>query len=244
MDGRLEPLEKIFQKVEQESEQRAQEAQLTSHARAGSDGVSIEKPASAINLKRLRERRRGSISISRIGQLKVPEEDFATKSLQAPLTPSAIAIASNSHFYQSQIANGSTNSIASGASAFSNDHAHTEDDSHVTQMHHIVGKQSIPSKMLPRRLSRSHSASVIPSRGTQNGEPIVVIGVSVEEATVESVLEDDEGGGVTPSRRASVVAHGTLRSKSSRSTLPGSKVPANSWLSIAKSFTQKFSRKA
>ncbi|KAF8157204.1 hypothetical protein B0H34DRAFT_712680 [Crassisporium funariophilum] len=218
MNGCPEPLEKIFQQVEEESERRAQE----------------ERPSSTA-AKRHKDRRRGSISISRIGQLT--EELDATSKSQVPNTPNRLTMASHSPFYQSQIANDSTNSIASGASAFSNDHAHTEDDSHVTQMHHIAGR-GITAKIIPRRLSRSHSASVIPTTST---EPNVIIGVSVQEATLASTPED---GVVTVSRRASVSASASLRHQSSRSSMARPKTANSSnWISKAKSFTQKFRRK-
>jgi hypothetical protein len=111
-------------------------------------------------------------------------------------------------------------------------------------MQHIVGRQSISAKMIPRRLSRSHSASVIPNRSTKNQEPVVVIGVAVEEATVESPREVGEPAIVTVSRRSSVVAPGTLRNQTSRITLAGSKPTTDvGWLAKAKSFTQKFRRK-
>jgi len=111
-------------------------------------------------------------------------------------------------------------------------------------MHHIVGRQSISSKMIPRRLSRSHSTSVIRNRSTKNPEPAVVIGVSVEEATFESPRAIGEPVIMTTSRRSSVVAPGTLRNQTSRITLAGSKPTTDvGWLVKAKNFTQKFRRK-
>ncbi|KAH9478035.1 hypothetical protein JR316_0010271 [Psilocybe cubensis] len=241
MDGKLEPLEKIFQQLEEESERKAQEQLM-----APNSDDSPERPTSSLAIKRIRERRRGSISISRIGQL--PEE-MSTAETKGPTTPTLMKITSNSPFYQAQIANGSTDSIASGASAYSNDHAHTEDDNHVTQMHHIAGRPSISSKMIPRRLSRSQSTGVIPPpRGVQNMESTVIIDVSVQEATVESEREED-GAVVTRSRRTSIQAAGSLRHQSSRLTIPPPKVvngaggSSTGWLSKAKNFTLRFSRK-
>ncbi|PPQ81557.1 hypothetical protein CVT25_013400 [Psilocybe cyanescens] len=234
MDRNLEPLEKIFQQLERESEQKARE-QLT-------DSPDV-RPGSSLAIKRIRERRRGSISISRIGQLA---EDVSTAESKGPTTPSLMKITSNSPFFQAQMANDSTDSIASGASAYSNDHAHTEDDNHVTQMHHIAARPSISSKMIPRRLSRSQSTSIIPPRGAPTIDSSVIIGVSVQEATVESDGEDD-GAVVTRSRRTSIQAAGTLRHQSSRLTIPAPKVPNSvssmGWLAKAKDFTLRFARK-
>ncbi|KAF9479494.1 hypothetical protein BDN70DRAFT_894937 [Pholiota conissans] len=238
MDGCPEPLEQIFQKVEEESERRAQQARLDDL-----DSVSVEKVANAATAKRQKEKRRGSISISRIGQrTKLVSDDYVTKD-QVSRSPSVLAFAPNTQFYQSHIANLSTNSIASGASQFSNAGAHTEDDNHVTQMHHIVGKPSISSKIIPRRLSRSKSASVMAPPGTQNMEANVVIGISIQEAVVESVHEEQDGERVaTRSRSASVVARGPIQKQQSQSTL-GSRLQKSNWLSMAKSFTQKIRRK-
>ncbi|PPQ65791.1 hypothetical protein CVT26_000376 [Gymnopilus dilepis] len=249
MEACPEPLEQIFQKIEEESERRAEEEALASQqlppVLEGDGEPALKRSDSSLG-QQTKQRRRGSVSISRIGQLTV--EDFSVRS-QTPTTPTHRTLAPKSSFYQAQIANGSTTSVASGASAFSDDHAHAEDTNHVTQMHHIVGKQSIPAKMLPRRLSRSHSTSVMPARGTHNVEPPVIIDVVVQEATVESHAESDEveNGNVLVSRRASVSAQAppkTLRHQSSRSTIPSLKLSNASWFSKVKNFTLKFKRKS
>ncbi|KAF4616283.1 hypothetical protein D9613_008332 [Agrocybe pediades] len=221
MEGCPEPLEKIFQQLEKESELRAEEERVYTMAQPGLPSI-----------KRIKERRRGSVSISRIGQ--VPEEDVVSEN-HVPLTPTAMTIAAKSSFYQAQLANTSTASVASGASAFSDDLAHTEDNHTVTQMQHIAGKPSI----LPRRLSRSHSTNIIP---TSNIEPI---GVSVQHATVQTVRHVTDGP-VTRSRQGSVTAgSNTIRHQSSRATMPKPNPPSNatSWLAKAKDFTLKFRRK-
>lgn len=98
---------------------------------------------------------------------------------------------------------------------------------------------------MPRRLSRAHSASVIPTTsslglGVTGGEGApLVIGVVVQEQRVESVCDEEEREvGVSVSRRASVSAgagapvnggvgvgqqgmQGALRKMSSRGTLSG-----------------------
>lgn len=114
--------------------------------------------------------------------------------------------------YPLQNQNLSTTSVASGASEYSNDYyAHAEDSCHVTQMHRIAAKPSISSKMIPRRLCRGHP-SVMPSWGAKDVES-TVIGVSIQEATVQSVCEEESDGDrrsgiVDHSRRASIVACG------------------------------------
>ncbi|KIK05765.1 hypothetical protein K443DRAFT_130203 [Laccaria amethystina LaAM-08-1] len=164
------PVPLIFQQVEEESERRAQEEletqKLTREA--------LQQKDTDATIKQIKSRRRGSVSISRIGQLveeSLPSPNRLTK------------IASNSPFYQAQIANASDNSIASGASAFSDDNAHAEDQTQVTQMHRIAGREGL-TKIIPRKLSRAHSA-VIPS--TADGS--MVIGVSVQEATCSCARE-------------------------------------------------------
>ncbi|KAF8884719.1 hypothetical protein CPB84DRAFT_150657 [Gymnopilus junonius] len=248
MEACPEPLEQIFQKIEEESERRAEEEALSSQQLPPvleTDGEpALQRNYSAL-VHQAKQHRRGSVSISRIGQITV--EDFARS--PTPASPTHRSLAPKSSFYKAQIANESTTSVASGASAFSDDDAHAEDANHVTQMHHIVGKQSIPAKMLPRRLSRSQSTSVMPTRGTHNMEPPVIIDVVVQEATVESPLEpgDTETGNVTVSRRASVSAQPppkALRHESSRSTIPTLKLPPATWFSKVKNFSLIFKRKS
>lgn len=222
--GYLEPLEKIFQQVEEESERRAQEEvetqKLTQEA--------LQQVDTDATIKQVKRRRRGSVSISRIGQLveeSLPSPNRLTK------------ISSNSPFYQAQIDNASDNSIASGASAFSDDNAHAEDQTHVTQMHRIAGKDSL-TKMIPRKLSRARS-EVIPN--TADGG--VVIGVLVQEATVHSILTDEDEQEPNTTSRVSVHAPGSIRHQTSRMTISGPTPVTSTWVERAKGFTQKFRRK-
>ncbi|KAF9041559.1 hypothetical protein BJ165DRAFT_295460 [Panaeolus papilionaceus] len=241
--GCPEPLEKIFQKVEEESARRAQEeakerareeAEQRLHSASTQNGNGVapdsaeayskdrdaaqeadvdvqfangadgdtkvapiedddEPTALAGTMPRAKSRRRrGSVSISRIGILPI-EDLISSKTQLSPSSPSHLTMAVRSPFYQAQMMNSSTTSIASGASAHSQSDAHTEDDNHVTQMHHIIPKPSIGSKIIdmPRRLSRAHSASVIPTTsslglGVTGGEGApLVIGVVVQEQRVE-----------------------------------------------------------
>ncbi|PPR00625.1 hypothetical protein CVT24_005486 [Panaeolus cyanescens] len=257
-EGCPEPLEKIFQKVEQESMRRAQEEQQRlDSSNASVNGVTNgdskldlrdttpeddEEPTALTNtLPRAKSRRRrGSVSISRIGILPIDCNDLvSSKPSLSPTSPSHLTMAVRSPFYQAQMMNSSTTSIASGASAHSQADAHTEDDTHVTQMRHIAGKPSLSEKLktMPRRLSRAHSATLIPTVGSLGGGGSavgavggmggmggLVIGVSVHEKREESQCEEgEEKDGITVSRRASVSAsfREGVRRQASRSTLAG-----------------------
>ncbi|KAJ7281460.1 hypothetical protein C8J57DRAFT_1500159 [Mycena rebaudengoi] len=220
-----EPLEKIFREVEEENERRAQEEMH--------DSVSsrITRVDSSDNLKK---RRRGSISISRFGQLSSSDHLSVDGSPSAPLTPALSDIASKTPFFQQQMRNGSQTSFASGGSAGEDAH---EEDHHVTQMHTIGPRQSISRAvggLLPRRLSRARS-SVLPSAGESSGGN-VVIGVSVQAATVETPENGELGATV-------IHAPGALRNQASKGSLT-SNFGKKSWALIAKNFTKKFRRKS
>jgi len=223
-----EPLEKIFQRVEEESERRAQQETITTRIES-TDNES--KPGTNLKTK---EWRRGSISISRLGQLP---ESWTEKVPDGPPTPKQLSTnVSKLAFYQAEVKNGSANSIASGRSAHLDEEAHKEEDHHVTQVHQIVGRHTISKAMgnlIPRRLSRARSASVI-----ANGDANMVIGVSVEEATVESPVD------IEASRRVIVHAPGNLRSQTSHGSMACSTSATSSWLTKAKVFTQKFRPKS
>lgn len=124
--------------------------------------------------------------------------------------------------------NASTSSIASGASAFSDDCAHAEDHTQVMQIHQIARKQSIAHKIIPRRLSRARSTQVYPTGDS------AIIDVSVSETTVQSSSPAREAGTeTTPSRRASVSAQRSLRSlrsQNSLSTIPEPSPTAATWV--------------
>ncbi|EAU91940.1 hypothetical protein CC1G_11126 [Coprinopsis cinerea okayama7 len=237
MSGCPEPLERIFRQVEEESERRAEEELK----RAEELDKFVQE---STTVRKTRTRRRGSISISRLGQFTVEEMEDLAKSPSGPASPKGFSIASTSPFYQAQIANASTSSVASGASAFSNDEAHTEDLSQVIQVQQIPSKTSTISKILPRRLSRARSSSVIPS--SEGNVVPIGIGVSVQETTVHSsaasIAETESRG---PSRRASVHAPRMLKSQPSKASLKGSTTSnATGWVARARGFTQKFRRKS
>lgn len=104
-------------------------------------------------------------------------------------------------------------------------------------MQRIAGKESL-TKMIPRKLSRARSA-VIPS--TVDGG--LIIGVSVQEATVHSILTDEDEQEPNTTSRVSVHAPGSIRYQTSRMTISGPTLATNTWAEKAKGFTQKFRRK-
>ncbi|KAF9449554.1 hypothetical protein P691DRAFT_546966 [Macrolepiota fuliginosa MF-IS2] len=229
MSGYPEKLEKMFLEIEEASERRARE--LEEEERVAELSGSVSRSETPNTLANRRDRRRGSISISRFGQL--PESQY-----QGPNSPGLTPIAAQSPFYQAQAANMSNASFASGASDLSNDRAYTEDQTHVTQMHQIAGKQGLSkavNTILPRRLSRTKSASIL----TPLTEANLVIGVSVQESTTEV----SDGEAIELGTTVTVSAPGCkLHNKSSRRSLPVSS--GAKWLARAKSLTQSFKFKA
>jgi len=223
-----DPLEKIFQQVEEQNERRAQQEEVQD-----SVSKSLARAESSDNLRK--SRRRGSISITRFGQLS-PGSDHLSDGSGGPTTPALSDIASKSPFYQAQLKsqNGSQTSFASGGSGTGDAHDE-EDDHHVTHMHTIAPRQSISRAVggfLPRRLSRARS-SVLPTSARDAGGNMVI---SVAAATVE-LPENAE-----PS--ATVVhAPGGLRNQTSKSTI-GSSSGKTTWATRAKEFTKKFRRKS
>ncbi|KAF5316959.1 hypothetical protein D9611_003682 [Ephemerocybe angulata] len=227
-DGCPEPLERIFRQVELESERRAEEEQMRAARLASLDDATMKK---------VKARRRGSISISRLGHFAT-EEKPASPQGSLPTTPKGlVSLASSSPFYQKQIANASASSIASGASAFSDDDAHTEDADQVIQVHQIAPKQSIATKIIPRRLSRARSTQMYPA-GEAN------IDVSVSETTIHSTSRASGEEETTPSRRASVSAQRSLRSQPSLGAIreqAGDEAASSSWVAR---LTKKLKRKS
>jgi len=221
--GYPEPLEQKFRQVEQETERRAQEDAAGEREESPELSQKAEFPAT----NETKSRRRGSVSITRFGQLSNdrPQSSGGT-SIHKPVT----TLAAKSPLY-AQLANDSVGSVASAGST----HLNVEEENHVTQVR-FAGHHSISRKMnsfLPQRLTRSRSANVIAPR-----EPSLRIGVSVEEATVESASGEHD----TPSH-ASVHAGPNIRNKPPWLTLSGSSPPKSSWVARAKGFTQKFRRK-
>ncbi|KAJ4471628.1 hypothetical protein J3R30DRAFT_1808317 [Lentinula aciculospora] len=248
-------LEKIFQRVEEESQKRA-ETQNNGLAvpedRDKSQPGDITKltPIDVQRLSSVKSRRRGSVSITRFGQLS---DDTSTKDPPAstpPTSPTTIitALAAQSPFYQSQLLNTSHESIGSQAS--DNEGLHAEDDSHVTQVHRIAARQTLSravGSFLPRRLSRARSRPVI-----EDSDGTLVIGVSVQAAT--ATIEELSSGDAESHLPSTTVTVGTslipkLHSKESKSSLRSTSsnsnwVYNNSWMAKAKDLTKKLRRKS
>ncbi|KAJ7180895.1 hypothetical protein C8R46DRAFT_1345107 [Mycena filopes] len=261
-----DPLEKIFQRVEEQNERRAQQEEVL-------DTLSntIPRVESSDNLKK--SRRRGSISISRFGQLSSSDHVGSDGTASAgPMTPALSDIAAKSPFFQAQLKNNSVTSFASGGSA---DDA--EDDQHVTHMHTIAPRQSISRALgglipLPRRLSRARSASSalmggggtgmmhMHQGGGGGGVVIEVKAATVEVAEVRGEGDDEQGGegggGRAGGQTTTVHAPGgqqqqqQLRNQASKGSLAGSSFgkggsgTGGGWAARAKRFTKKFRRKS
>ncbi|KAI0314633.1 hypothetical protein OF83DRAFT_1285434 [Amylostereum chailletii] len=214
VDSHPEALEKIFQKLEAESERRAREEEGT-----GSLGGTRSQ----------KQRRRTSVSISRFGQVDDPSLRTTTFSL--PSTPAALTTppmyTASQHHVQSSDSLESTSTIE-GTPEW------RRESEHVTQVHRIAARQSISRSVggiLQRTLSRSRSKNSLTSVGIDN----VIIGVVVEEnATVEH--REDEHDVPRPESRAMVYAHESepaqqqqqqrhLRTQASRMTIAGGIAP-------------------
>jgi hypothetical protein len=123
-------------------------------------------------------------------------------------------------------------SFASGASDLYDERAYIEDYTQVTQIQQIAGKPGLSKAVhhiLPRRLSRTKSASLL----TPVAEANLVIGVSVQRSTTESLEADTVQLGTTVIVSA---AGSKINNKASRRTL--STVTGAKWLAKARSITQ------
>ncbi|KAF9268508.1 hypothetical protein L218DRAFT_513700 [Marasmius fiardii PR-910] len=242
-----ESLEKIFQRIEEESAQRAQQESLLSvptvpseDSPSSTNGIITQRPAGNFDGQTFRSgkaRRRASISITRFGQVLYNNSfnsPFASRPT-SPTTKSALA----SPIYQTHPQAGSTDTLSSDhPSDEDNEHAHAEDDDHVTQVHRIAPRQSIVSSIVPRRLSRARSRPIISEGDTSSN---MVIGVSVQAATVEVPPNEEQ-----PSAGAVVHTRGPLKNQSSKSTLNsgGGSSNGRGWIARAKSFTNKLGRRS
>lgn len=264
----------IFQRVEEESERRAQ-AEHAERSDPTQNVLTMISPAAAATLRVPRERRRGSVTVSRFGQVSALFSSCRAKAenlhiyavgrvfprgirqamwhtnkcvvyrAEDRILPSSDA--GLSFFFPSQRTRlslrylnqtGSADSLASATDdAGAHDHV---DEEQFIQVENIAGKQSI-SKAISRRLSRSKTRSrdVLSSANSS-----VIIGVSVEEATVEHEAHDDAEG-----RAGTSVAYcpATLPRRESRGSMAGEKGErgaAGGWLGKAKGLTHKFRRKS
>jgi len=211
-------LEQIFLKLEEESERRALEADDTA--------LSPDIPDLAVAAQRAARqmrRHRGSVSISRFGHM---EEPTRQANLGPPQMPQGFVhgMATLSPFYAVQSYNHSVDSL-SDQSSFDDDGGRSADSQHVTQVHRIAGRQSLPrsvGEMLQRTLTRSRSKNELSSNGTNTN---VIIGVVVEKDHVEEAHRPETPP--RPASRAMVYAQAPapLRSQPSRMTIPGATIP-------------------
>ncbi|KAJ7210559.1 hypothetical protein GGX14DRAFT_626139 [Mycena pura] len=215
-----DPLEKIFQRVEEQNEARARQAEAEDRVSAN-----LSRIESSDNLRK--SRRRGSISITRFGQLST---DAVSDGSSGPMTPALSDIAAKSPFFQAHKSqNNSEESLASRGSAEDGYH---QEDHHVTHVHTIAPRQSISraaGRLIPRRLSRAQS-SVLQNPGGVGGNVVI----AVAAATVEL----PENAEVAPTV---VHAPGALRNQPSKGSMLSEK---SSWVTKVREFTKKFRRKS
>ncbi|KAI0254411.1 hypothetical protein BJV78DRAFT_1152182 [Lactifluus subvellereus] len=229
--------EEIFLKLEEESERRAMQAEEAAPSSSIPD-VAVAARRTA----RRKPRHRGSVSISRFGHIEDATQQTTPSSPQ-PSTASVRGLTTFAQLYGAQSDNHSADSLTSMSSSFGDDAARSAESEHVTQVHRIAGRQSLPRSVggiLQRTFPRSRSKTGLSSGGVDTN---VVIGVVVEEDHVE---EPDSRE--TPSRPASramayVQAPCTLTPQSSRLTISGVGTTASggSWKSKA---GELFKRKA
>jgi len=178
--------------------------------------ISSRTPDLAITTQRAVQRRhryRGSISISRFGHMEDYTQQASSSTLQTP-TAFVDGMTTFAPIYHSQSYNNSADSLSSESSL---DDTESE---HVTQVHRIAGRLSLPRSvggMLQRTLSRPNPLS--PRAADTN----VVIGVVVEENHVEVEELEPREATPRPASRAKAYVHApcTLRPQSSRMTIPG-----------------------
>ncbi|KAI0753409.1 hypothetical protein C8Q80DRAFT_1267815 [Daedaleopsis nitida] len=203
-DARSDLIEQIFQKVEEETERRALEEQReeersrpstanrpspTGTTATGSTAAAAAATAAA-GRDPTRDRRRGSISVSRFGQTADLSAGTCDNPSKLPSRKNSLIInaGTNGAFYKAQKFTGSADSFASDTELPQQEDAHDEEQ--VTQMETIAGRVSLGKAMgrtIARRLSRARTRSrdilTVPSG--------LVIGVSVEEATTEAEHHGD-----------------------------------------------------
>ena len=218
-----------------------------------------------------RQRYRGSISISRYGHVSaivtatpthswptnIPtqiEEYTQQASSSIPQTPTAFVegMTTFAPFYHSQSyvcpsfsARGHVLRVdvfvMQSDSADSLSSVDDTESEHVTQVHRIAGRLSLPRSvggMLQRTLSRP---PCLPSRAADTN---VVIGVVVEENHVEELEPREATPRPASHAKAYVHAPCTLRSQSSRMTIPGAggRDTTGSWRSKAQELFKRKTR--
>lgn len=252
---RSEALEQIFRRVEEESERRAlvEEMAETSARRqatpvpSGSIIPIFQQPGDgedpgASTLKSEKSRRRGSLSVSRFGQ--IPENPADVTPGQTGISRSASAVSSlilKSPLYAQPPAP-SVDSFGTGEEP----HEGGVIDDHVTQMRHISGKPSISKTvggMISRTISTRRSKNNLKVVSSQN----LFIGVSVTEHEQEleaSELENESEAGKKLVVTTATV-HAPLKKQPSKRNV-GSPLPEGEadWIGRARKFGRKIRRKS
>ncbi|KAF7798876.1 hypothetical protein EIP86_010104 [Pleurotus ostreatoroseus] len=243
--------EHIFRRLEEESAQRAWEEEERERLEAEAEGRptaqeiadEVLPSANSGTIRSTRERRRTSVSISRYGGPPAPTDGQPTES-QPPSTRasrSSSIVVTRPTFYQLDARqspqSGSADSLAS-SSVGADPAADVEEVPSVTTQQVWAPKQSL-SKAISRRLSRARDVLPLPVN-TPHGNGSLVIGVAVEEATIEHRAE--EGAVDADTVSTARVYSGTLRSQ--RSTPGLNEKASTGWVSKAKDITSKFRRKS
>lgn len=266
----------MFQRLERESEQRALAEELEFHEETDSNSVpsttSLGEPditlvqteavdvvsdaALDTTVRAAKERRRGSISISRFGQTTA--EHTPSASLQPSNRPSRSSsiVHTRPTFYQldTKLPEPYTTSADSFASfdtsTVSTEETHHEEEVTSSMVVEVKEKRSI-SKAISRRLSRARELPIPLPSPTSSGT--LVIGVAVEEATIEHSADGEWRS--ADNVNTTKVYTGVLRTQ--RST-PGlyqkafasadpnstSNSSPSMWMSKAKDITSRFRRKS
>ncbi|KAF8345198.1 hypothetical protein F5887DRAFT_219033 [Amanita rubescens] len=228
MVDQMEPLEKLFLQVEEETERRAelesQTISLSEPTTRGEPTTSAGEPSltrnnTATSANGTVRRRGGSVSVTRFGELSASDRKDSSRSIN----PSHMAL------YQAQQVNDSFDSFPPG-SKYDDDDEEIEGDHLTTQVYGSArgGLSKAVGDLLPRRLSRSGSEQVI-SKSVM--EPPMVVGVHVEEATVELTTEE------LPCATVHATNSARKRGASSGST-------SSTWVEKAKDLTQKLRRRS
>lgn len=254
---RSDALEQMFRRVEEESERRAlvEEMAEISTRRQGtplppgtiipaSHKLGNGEDTNTGTLKSERSRRRGSLSVSRFGQ--IPENSVDVAPIQTGVSRSASAV--SSHALKSPLyAQPPAPSVDSFGSEGEPHEVGVIDD-HVTQMRHISGKPSISKAvggMISRKISTRRSRNNLRVVSSQN----LFIGVSVTEH--EQELEASELENETEAAKKLVVTtatvHAPLKKQPSKRNV-GSPVPKEEdegdWIGRARKFGRKIRRKS
>jgi len=229
MVGQMEPLEKLFLQVEEESERRAElesqtislsESTTMGESTTSADGPSLSRNNTATGANDTVRRRGGSVSVTRFGEFSASDRKDSSRSIN-PNTASHMAL------YQAQQVNDSFDSFIPG-SKYDDDDEEIEGDHLIAHVYGSTrgGLSKAVGDFLPRRLSRSCSEQVI-SKSVM--DPPMVVGVHVEEATVELTTEE------LPC--ATVQATNSARKRASVSS-------SSSWKEKAKDLTLKLRQRS